>query len=250
LPEGGLIKVRAENIVVGKGQTLPLKKGNYIRISTQDQGIGMSEEYLQKIFDPYFTTKQKGSGLGLATAYSIIKRHDGYIEVESELGAGSTFKIYLPAYSREAFIGRGPRQRIPVQGKGKILLMDDEELVRKVAGEMLEVLGYDVEFARDGTAAIELYEKAKRSAQPFEVIILDLTVPGGMGGKETIRKLIEIDPGTKAIVSSGYSNDPVMAEFGKYGFRAVVAKPYKIEELGQILHEVIIDQTAKSHCSP
>jgi two-component system cell cycle sensor histidine kinase/response regulator CckA len=239
MPEGGMIKARAENIAVDAEQGLPLKEGRYMKISIEDQGIGIPKDHLQKIFDPYFTTKQKGSGLGLATAYSIVRRHDGCIQVKSELGVGSTFHIYLPASSKEALIEKELREGIPA-GEGKILLMDDEELIREVAGEMLEILGYEVEFAKDGAEAIELYKKAKESAHPFDAIILDLTVPGGMGGKETVQELIEIDPEAKAIVSSGYSTDPVMADFKKYGFGAVVAKPYKIKELGEALHKVIM----------
>jgi len=238
MPGGGIIKVNAENIAVDVEQGLPLKEGNYIKISVEDQGIGIPEEHLQKIFDPYFTSKQKGSGLGLATAYSIVKRHDGYIQVKSELGKGTTFNIYLPASSKEILIEKELRERIHT-GKGKILVMDDEEVIREVAGEMIEVLGYEAEFVKDGTEAIELYKKAKESAQPFDAIIMDLTIPGGMGGKETIQKLIKIDPETKAIVCSGYSNDPIMADYRKYGFRGIIAKPYNLKELGEILHNVI-----------
>jgi len=243
MPEGGIIEVRAENIVVDAEQGLPLKDGKYMKISIEDLGFGIREEHLQKIFDPYFTSKQKGSGLGLATAYSIVKRHNGCIQVKSELGVGTTFYIYLPASSKEALIEKKLRERIPT-GKGKILLMDDEELVREVGGEMLEVLGYEVEFAKQGAEAIELYKKAKESAYPFDAIIVDLTVPGGMGGKETVQELIEIDPEVKAIVSSGYSTDPVMADFRKYGFSGGVAKPYKLKELGETLYKVVMGRAS------
>ncbi|HBF42038.1 MAG TPA: hybrid sensor histidine kinase/response regulator, partial [Desulfobacteraceae bacterium] len=239
MPEGGIIKVRAENIVVDAAQGLPLKGGKYVKISIEDQGIGIAKEHLQKIFDPYFTSKQKGSGLGLATAYSIVRRHDGCIQVKSKLRVGSTFHIYLPASSKEVLIEKKIREEIPA-GEGRILLMDDEELVRKVSGEMLEVLGYEVEFAKDGAEAIEVYKKAKESLHPFDAIIVDLTVPGGMGGKETVEKLIELDPEVKAIVSSGYSTDPVMANFRQYGFGAIVTKPYSMKELAEALHRVVM----------
>jgi PAS domain S-box-containing protein len=239
MPEGGVIKVRAENMTVKPEHNLPLKEGKYIKITIEDQGTGISKEHLPKIFDPYFTTKQKGSGLGLATAYSIIKRHDGYISVESELGVGTTFHIYLPASEKELLKKKDEKERLFV-GKGKILVMDDEEAVREVVGNMLKFLGYKVEFARDGTEAIELYKKAKESEKPFDAVILDLTVPGGMGGREAIQKLLEIDPKVKAIVSSGYSNDPIMSDFKKYGFRGVVAKPYKVKELSEELHKVMM----------
>jgi len=195
---------------------------------------------LPKIFDPYFTTKQKGSGLGLATAYSIIKKHGGHIAVRSDLGVGTTFTIYLPASGKDLLVKAEAPQR-PLVGQGKILLMDDEEIVREVAGQMLTYVGYEVKFARDGAEAIALYSQAKEAGQPVDVVIMDLTVPGGMGGREAIQKLREVDPQVKAIVSSGYSNDPVMAEFRQHGFRGFVAKPYKIQELSQAVHRAIND---------
>ena len=158
--------------------------------------------------------------------------------MESEIGVGTTFYIYLPASQKEV-LREGEREKLLV-GEGRVLLMDDEEIVREVAGEMLTRIGYEVEFAGDGAEAIELYKRAKETGQPFEAVILDLTVPGGMGGKEAIKRLLEIDPGVKAIVSSGYSNDAVMAEFREYGFKGVIAKPYKIEELSEVLHRVIM----------
>ena len=237
MPEGGRIKLTAENVTVSEGE----KKGRYVKISIVDQGIGIPKEHLPKIFEPYFTTKQKGSGLGLAIVYSIIRKHDGYIEVETELGVGTTFKVYLPASLKNVFMRKGLKEKIQT-GKGKILVMDDEELVRKVVGEMLVFLGYEVEFAKEGIEAIELYKKAKAQGQPFDAIIMDLTIPKGMGGKETINKLLEIDPTVKAIVSSGYSTDPVMTEFTKYGFKGFIIKPFKIKELGEVLYRVIMEK--------
>jgi len=244
MPEGGTIEVKAENIIVGKEQILPLQDGKYIKISIKDQGIGIPKEHLPKIFDPYFTTKQKGSGLGLASTYSIIKKHDGYITVESGVGVGTTFHIYLPASEEKITISERETEEL-TKGEGKILLMDDEDIVLKVGGRLLKHLGYEVEFARDGTEAIALYKKAKESGQPFYAVILDLIVPGSMGGKEAIKKLIKVDSEVKAIVSSGYSNDPVMADYRKYGFSEVITKPYKIEELGQVLYRVIKESKYK-----
>jgi len=238
MPEGGTIKVGAENIVVGAGQGLPLKEGEYVKISIEDEGIGISKAHLQKIFDPYFTTKQRGSGLGLAITYSIVRQHDGYIDVESELGVGTKFSIYLPASSAKMAAKERPGEEITGGGEGRVLLMDDEEVVRDVAGEMLKHMEYTVEFAKDGVEAIDLYIKAKSSGRPFDFVIMDLTIPGGMGGKDAIKRLQEIDPAVKAVVSSGYSNDPVMADFRSYGFSGIVAKPYKIEELGRVLSMV------------
>lgn len=237
MPKGGTIKVRAENVIIDTGQGLPLKEGKYIKISVKDEGSGIPKEYLKKIFDPYFSTKEKGSGLGLAVTYSIIEKHGGYITAESELGIGTAFFIYLPASQKQIPQKKVEEER-PLVGTGKILLMDDEEIVRNVAGEMLKHLGYAVKFAMDGAEAIELYKKAWESDKPFDAVIMDLTVPSGMGGKEAINNLLEIDPDVKAIVSSGYSNDPVLAEFRKYGFSGIVTKPYNIEELSKTLDRV------------
>ncbi len=240
MPDGGTIVINVENINIGKESTLFLNAGKYVKINIEDQGIGISEKHLNKIFDPYFTTKTKGSGLGLATAFSIIKSHDGLITVDSKLGVGTKFSIYLPA-STEKALEKGKKEGKLLTGKGKILLMDDEELLREVAGEMIEKLGYEIEFAKDGSEAISLYENALKSSIPFDAVIMDLTIPGGMGGKYAIKKLLKIDPDAKAIVSSGYSNDPIMSEFEKYGFVGVVAKPYKIEELGEALYKVVME---------
>ena len=183
---------------------------------------------MPKIFDPYFTTKQSGSGLGLATTHSIIKNHDGYIEVESEVGVGTKFLIYLPALHKVEKENEDLIKEEILSGAGRVLVMDDEEIIREVAGEMLSKIGYEVEYARDGTEAIEMYRRAKERNRGFDAVIMDLTIPGGMGGKEALENLREIDPDVKAIVSSGYSNDPVMSEFKKYGFNGFVAKPYRI----------------------
>jgi len=238
MPHGGIIKVCAENIAVGANNGLSLKARNYVKISVQDQGSGIPREYLSKIFDPYFTTKEKGSGLGLATSYSIIKKHGGYITVESEVGVGTTFYLYLPASQKGIPIGEDEKEGIYF-GHGKILLMDDRESIRDMAGEMLSYFGYEVEAVGEGAEAIKLYKKAKEAGQPFDAVILDLIVPGGMGGEEVIQKLLEIDPQVKAIVSSGYSNDPIMSEYKQYGFSEVVTKPYDVKKLSETLQKVI-----------
>jgi len=240
MPQGGIIRLNAENIVLDKGHPLPLNVGKYIKISLYDEGIGIPQEYLLKIFDPYFTTKQEGSGLGLATAYSIIKKHDGYITVESKLGAGTTFSVYLPASETEIPISKDTVTLTPAgKGKGKILVMDDDEIVRIVVGRMLSQCGYEAEFAEHGEGAIELYKKAKESGAPFDAVIIDLVIPAGMGGKDAMQKLLELDPDIRAIVSSGYSDDTVMSDYRKYGFKGSLAKPYEITDLRQMLHNVI-----------
>ncbi len=238
MPQGGTIEITGENIKVGKDGRLPLQAGNYVKVSIKDQGIGIPEKNLQKIFDPYFTTKQQGSGLGLATAYSVVKNHHGHISAESGLAEGSTFQVYLPASNGK--VKRPPQESTELlSGKGKILVMDDEAMVREVLGMMLLALGYEAQFAKDGVEAIALFSQAQGSADPFTAIILDLTVPGGMGGKEAMERLLKIDPQVKAIVSSGYFDDPIMADFQKYGFAGVIAKPYKVAELGKTLNKVL-----------
>jgi len=240
MPEGGKIHIKAENIILEKENLLYLQEGKYVKITLQDEGIGVPEEYLPKIFDPYFSTKQEGSGLGLATVYSIIKKHEGYITVQSKVGKGTTFFIYLPAIEEKISGERAKKAiRRTLTGKGRILIMDDEKIVRKAVGGMLGRLGYTVEFAENGEEAITKYEEAKNSGNPFDTVILDLTVPGGMGGKKAIEKLLKIDPDVKAIVSSGYSNDPVMANYEKHGFRAVVAKPFDLKELNEAIKKVL-----------
>ncbi len=238
MPQGGIITVTGENAALGPNDVLSLNEGNYVKISVHDRGIGIPREHLLKVFDPYFTTKQKGSGLGLATSYSIIKKHNGHITVESELGVGTAFHIYLPASEAPAAT-RGVEQRKLLVGTGRILLMDDEKDVRETSGDMLRRLGYEVEFAEDGGQAIALYRTAGESKKPFDAVIMDLTVAGGMGGKEAIQKLRELDPNVRAIVSSGYSKDPVMADYKGHGFSGVVAKPYRIRDLGEVVCRVL-----------
>jgi PAS domain S-box-containing protein len=238
MPDGGCVKIWGENLAIGEPGILPLDMGNYVRVSIQDQGIGIPAEYLQKIFDPYYTTKQKGSGLGLTAAYSIISNHRGHISVESTLGKGTTFHVYLPA-SDQKIIQQHKEDLDLLFGKGKILVMDDEAMVRQVLGRMLQTLGYEVEFAGDGVEAIEIFTEAQKSGDVFAGAILDLTVPGGMGGKEVMARLLKIDPQVKAIVSSGYSDDPIMADFQAFGFTGVIAKPYRISELSKVLNQVL-----------
>jgi len=238
MPEGGVLNVTAENVVIEEGDFISMKDERYVKITVKDQGIGISDENLPRIFDPYFTTKVKGSGLGLATSYSIIKNHNGYIKVQSTPGEGSSFFVFLPASNKSGLPTTDSDEK-PVFGKGRILVMDDEDSIRQVVSSMLNHFGYEVVEARDGKEAVELYHQGHNSGRPYDVVIMDLTVPGGMGGKEAIRKLWEINPSVKAIVSSGYSNDPIMADYKQYGFAGVVAKPYKMVELSKAIHGVV-----------
>ncbi len=238
MPGGGTITIKTENLIVESSDTFPLVEGKYVKISIKDQGIGIQEDHLSKIFDPYFTTKQKGNGLGLSTTYSIINKHGGYIEVESGLMVGTTFQIYLPASSRQVGKKEGKKKQIAAIS-GRVLVMDDEQALLNVLSKMLVQLGHEVECAEDGSQAIRMYKKAHDSGQRFDVVILDLTIPGGMGGQETIKRLVKIDPEVKAIVSSGYSNDPVLANYRDHGFSSVVSKPYRFEELREVLQGVL-----------
>jgi PAS domain S-box-containing protein len=241
--EGGTIRVRCENVTISsehENTTLP-ENTNFIRISIEDHGTGMPKEQISLIFDPFFTTKEKGSGLGLATAYSIIKKHGGQITVESEVGTGSTFYIYLPAAQKKV----SPKADMdviekPSEGSGeRILVMDDDENIRFLLSEILTSYGYMTESACDGAQAIELYKKAYESTNQFDLVILDLTIPAGIGGKETIKELIKIDPDVKGIVSSGYSNDAIMANYRQYGFSGVISKPYRPDDLVRIVQDVL-----------
>lgn len=238
MPEGGIIQIIAENATVNQEQGLPLRPGKYVKISIKDRGVGIPSELLSKIFDPYFTTKKKESGLGLAIAYSIIKKHGGHITVESLINHGTTVYVYLPS-SMKAIKERPTNESHLYTDKGRVLVMDDEDFIRKIASRMLNRFGYEVDTVENGMEAVEQFLAAKRSQKPYDAVILDLTIPGGMGGKETVQKLLEIDPKVKAIVSSGYSNDPIMAGFKKFGFKGVVMKPYKVEELRKALKKVL-----------
>jgi two-component system, cell cycle sensor histidine kinase and response regulator CckA len=237
---GGVIEISAGNIELDGSTGLPA--GLYVCTAVRDHGGGIPAESLDRIYDPYFSTKPMGSGLGLTVVYSIIRKHDGHIEVQSVPGEGSTFIFYLPAV--ESPTSRSPRDEdTEVAGRSeeirRVLLMDDEDIIIDVAGEMLNILGYETAIARDGMEALAIYSEALQAGQPFAAVIMDLTVPGGLGGRETVSRLLEIDPQARAIVSSGYFNDPVMANYREHGFRGIVNKPYRIEELEQVLKEVL-----------
>lgn len=235
--DGGTVQVYCGNVSAVEDD-LSLKKGKYVLISIMDHGSGISKEHLSKIFDPYFTTKRKGSGLGLSTTYSIVKNHGGHITVETEKGIGTTFQVYLPASGNGNPLPRSEEERV-VEGKGKILVMDDEETVRDVARNMLECLGYSVTLAKDGTEAIAMYQVAMASGEPFDSVLMDLTIPGGMGGMEAVKRISELDSNVKAIVCSGYSNDTIMANYRTFGFCGVIPKPYSLEQLSGTISDVL-----------
>jgi PAS domain S-box-containing protein len=239
MPEGGTIAVEADNYAVISEGDLPLKPGKYVRVSVTDQGIGIPQAHLSKIFDPYFTTKQKGSGLGLATTYSIMKRHEGHISVLSSLGKGTCFTLYLPA-SPTMTAKNDESAETLFQGTGTVLVMDDEEEILDVLGKMLQHLGFSVDLAHDGQQAVTLYTRALQNETPYVAAILDLTIPGGMGGKETLRRIKDHHADAKVIVSSGYSNDPVMAHATQFGFSGFIAKPYNLVDLSKQLRRILM----------
>jgi len=237
MPEGGVINIGAENVILEK-DPLGTGGGRHVKLSIKDQGHGITDRQLSKIFDPFFTTKEKGRGLGLTTAFSIVHRHNGFIHVESEVGVGTTFHVHLPA-SEAAWPGIEKERKKVFKGSGRILLVDDEEIILRSAAKGLERLGYEVHVAKDGADGITVYEQATKENLPFDVVIMDLTIPGGMGGKEAIQELTKIDAGVKAIVSSGYSEDPVMSRFQDYGFCGVVKKPFTVGDLAEAIENVL-----------
>ncbi len=238
MPEGGTITLRGINIALPFDNPYALPPGDYIQLSIEDQGMGIQPDHQKRVFDPYFTTKQKGSGLGLAVAYSVITKHDGRLTVDSQLGGGTTFTILLPA-SDGPLKPTAEDQHQPIKGSGFILVMDDEDFIRDLAQRMLTTMGYRADVVPDGQSALDRYRQAQSEGDPFDVVILDLTVPGGMGGKETLQHLQELDPEVRAIVSSGYANDPIMAHYRQYGFCGAVKKPYLLKDIHQKLAEVL-----------
>jgi PAS domain S-box-containing protein len=239
MPSGGVIIINAMNEALHEGNAFNLAPGDYLQISVQDHGCGIPSENLPRIFDPYFTTKRKGSGLGLASAYSIIRRHGGAIEVFSRVGGGTTFTIHLPAQPQVHAAGGMVGPRDDLCGSGRILVMDDEEIIREVSREILQCAGYCVESCSDGREALELFQEAKEKNRPFDAIIMDLTIPGGMGGKEAARLIRALDPNTVLIVSSGYSNDPVIATYQQHGFNGAVVKPFSFQSLAGEVQRLI-----------
>jgi len=238
MPDGGSVYLKAENMTVRIKNNLPLKEGRYVKVTIRDHGIGISDEHIAKVFDPYFSTKQQGNGLGLASAYSIIKNHDGLITVESDHGKGSSFIVYLPAADHAPVEDNVQKDISPGNGE-RILIMDDELYVLEVAEAILKSIGYEVAITRDGTEAIKLYRNALNNGHPFDAVILDLTVAGGMGGLETVKELLHMDPDVKTIVSSGYAVDPIMANYADHGFSDVVIKPYGVDKLSTVLRRLL-----------
>jgi len=238
MPLGGTIDVTMENCRIGPGKHPTLKAGDYVRVSIQDSGIGIPREIITRIFDPFFTTKQKGHGLGLATAYSIIQKHDGSIDVESEPGKGSVFHIYLPKSFSTTEPCESDNDAVLVSG-GRLLIMDDEEFIRETVAAMLGAKGYESICAKDGKEALARIDEERKNGRTIDAIICDLTVPGGLGGKEIVTIIRKTDATIPIIVSSGYSEDPVMANPKDFGFSASIAKPFTLRELQSLLNSLL-----------
>lgn len=234
----GTLWVTVEATDIFEGSELSLSPGRYVHLIFRDEGIGIEEKEIDKIFDPFFTTKETGSGLGLTSSYSIIKQHGGIIIVESTLGYGSSFHIYLPA-SLETTVPVSDLDAGIISGVGRVLVMDDDQRIRKLTGRYLQKLGYRFDLAEHGEDAIKKFDTAFKDQMPYDAVILDLTVRGGMGGEEAIKGLLKIDPSAKVIVASGHANNLIMANHADFGFSGALSKPYKIQSLGNILNRVL-----------
>jgi len=241
MPGGGSISIKAMNAMVDSCNLLALVPGEYVKLEVSDTGCGIPHDRLDRIFDPYFTTKAGGSGLGLASVQSIITRHGGHINVRSVVGEGTTFEILLPASTSEIDLEDSSESFLAeIDGHSiSILVMDDEELIREIMQAMLIESGYHVQTCRNGEEAIALYKAAMDVGAPYSAVIMDLTIPGGMGGQEAGQHILKIDPQASLIVSSGYSTDPVMAEHNAFGFCATLQKPYTLDEVSRVLGTVI-----------
>ncbi len=249
MEDGGVVDISIENVEFSdddkRKEFLKLSKGKHLQINIKDQGCGIPEENLSKVFDPFFSTKMVGSGLGLMTALSIVEKHNGAIDIKSELKKGTSIDIYLPATEEKkpvkkkekevALMKSEPSNGGPIK---RVLLMDDEDQVLNLAALMCKKAGLEPTLTHEGSEAVDLYKKSKEEGAPFDLVIMDLTIPAGMGGKEAIGLLREIDPDVRAIVSSGYSNDPVMANYQEYGFKGVMAKPYKLDLLKELVKDL------------
>jgi nitrogen-specific signal transduction histidine kinase/CheY-like chemotaxis protein len=240
MPTGqGQIWLNAANATLAEGQVAPLPAGNYVQIEVQDNGSGIKPEHLQKIFEPFFTTKKTGTGLGLATVLSIVKRHGGQMGVDSEVGRGTAFTVFLPLADKpeEVEARRAPSLRFATK-TGRILFMDDDEHIRTLTKGMIESLEYKCDLAKDGEEAVQLYKRYLNIGRPYDIVIMDLTIIGGMGGEQTFKVLRELHPEVCAIIASGYDNEEMRRQFLDMGFYGYLTKPYRVSELGRIIRTV------------
>lgn len=242
MPDGGDLHISAENITEDMAVREGLDSCIYVRIGIEDRGTGISEEHIDRIFEPFYTTREKGSGLGLAVVHSIVSKHGGRIRVRSVLGEGTTFSVYLPGLAgadcadrsraEERFSGNSGRS-------AKILVMDDEDYILRVAASMLETMGHRTDTAADGARAVDMYRRAMESGKGYDMVILDLTVPGEMGGMEAAREILKSDGEAVLVVSSGYSNAPIMGDYKSHGFSGVLAKPYTLREMERLMSSLV-----------
>jgi PAS domain S-box-containing protein len=247
MPGGGIIEIDATNAVI-EAASPSLAPGRYVKIEIHDTGVGIPSDILPRIFDPYFTTKKSGSGLGLATAYSVVSKHGGHLAVRSIPGVGTTFSVYLPASDMEEAPGQSPR--LAVKGRGRVLVMDDDREIRDLLARVLKIQGFEAECVRDGAEAIAAYESAQQSERRFDAVLLDLTIPGGMGGLEAAGRLRELDPEVKLIASTGYSDAAVMSEFSRHGFDERLPKPWTPAQVAAVLARVLgsaVDEDSAVH---
>jgi PAS domain S-box-containing protein len=242
---GGTVHVNARNLRVKAGDSV-LSPGLFVEVSIRDEGPGIEGTNLEKIFDPFFTTKPTGSGLGLASSYSIVSRHGGALRVESSIGNGATFFVLLPAVHEEVQTVPKQPSPVPTHRTGRILVMDDESALRRILALCLVDVGYRVEQAPDGAKAVDEFEKARREGDPFDAVILDLTVRGGMGGLDALERMKALDPGVRAIAASGYSDSPVLGDFERFGFTGALAKPFHFTMLVNLLRKVLPNGQEKS----
>jgi len=247
MPRGGVVSIGLENITVTASEqwrAVPVAPGDYVRLTVQDTGGGIDPQQLGRIFDPYYTTKEKAAGLGLAISYSIVRAHGGAITVDSRPGQGSRFDVYLPAASRPSIEEPQPSAE---HRPGRVLLMDDDVDVVEVTRDMLEMLGYVADTTSNGMSAIDRFRDAAASGSDFDAVVLDLTVPGGMGGAEAVRGIREIRPNVPVVVTSGYADNPVLAHFREYGFDGVLPKPFGLNDLARALDEAVVNAHAGRH---
>ncbi len=241
MPDGGTVTIQCDNVQHTTTETLVgTNKGDYVRISIEDTGVGIAEDVIDRIFDPYFTTKQNGNGLGLAICHSIITKHDGILTVDSLPEKGTTFTIYLPAIRQAQHTGRVATPVVATAGRtAHVMVMDDEEMLRDVAQSMLSLLGHTSILVENGEQALDQYQSLRDRGVSIDLVIMDLTVPGGMGGQEAAEKLLQIDPEAKIVVASGYSTDPIMANYREYGFNAAVSKPFNLDEFSSAIESAL-----------